>query len=156
MESDDDDSDYDPTKDKTGNVSDSDDEERTLRPSEKDSLQSISFSRKRKAASIWEEINATDRSETKSLMKNSLGESKKISVSNAAMKAKKVTKILESIFGKSGTSQILLGANCNSRSNGSDGEISKDIKDRIKISVQGLQKKQTVNEVRKFAGKSIT
>ena len=115
-------------------------------------LKDISYTRKRKANLLWDEMNAIDKKE----LEEKLMRVKKIKPSTTIKRStcKKAKLILDGIFGKSQSAVIL--QKVSSISNSTDDISSVSIKEAIKKTIKSLPKIQKVNETRKFAGQNIT
>ena len=137
-DSDSSDSDYNPVND----------DENEARAVDSNCIKEISYSRKRKANLIWEEMNLADREE---IEKNQI----KIKKSKTIVSTK-VKKVLNQIFGKLQSDSIL--SNCKNQIESEKGNYSKnsvELKERIKNAIKNVPKKQIISETRKFAGKSV-
>ena len=159
-DSDTDDSDYDPTKDTTRGKDDSDDEGDTKPKDEV--LKDISYLRKRKANDLWDELNASDRADTEAVMsKSKLGLGNiKDNKSNKKKKRNfaKVKSVLAGIFGNTQAITLIDKTKTSSTSSGGKGggeASSEKLKEAIRQSVKSVQKKQKVEETRKFAGQNV-
>lgn len=140
------DSDYDPTHDDR-----EEDKEHgaTLGREGNTSIAEISYSRKRKADALWDEMNLQDKLYTQQRMEKSLIRSQ--SSKPKPVKVSKAKMILEGIFGRSEAANLIHVADFNNDKSIDDAEL----KNRVRKSVQSLAKRQTVTETRKFAGQNI-
>ena len=147
------DSDYDPTHNEGGDDAvAASSAGRVQSREEGTSLPEMSYSRKRKANTLWEEMNSIDKEYTRHRMERSLP-----SLNSSRIKPTKSVKskrILEGIFGKTETASLLQIADFSKGTNCTIDNV--DVKERIRKSVQSLAKRQTVTETRKFAGQNIT
>lgn len=149
------DSDYDPSKDKTDKGSDCDDEDTHVIAKVRE-LKDISFSKKRQVDSIWDEMNAADKTETQQRLEK-VRRQPASKGSTSKNKSSKAEKMLAGIFGKSQASLIIgSSSGTGGRRSCSDEAGGESLKETIQKSVQSLQKRQKVNETRKFAGQNIT
>ena len=153
MSDSDSDSDYDPTKDQEQDKDSDDGVSNSGDPGEV--LKDISFSRKRKANDLWEELVAMDKAETKERMKKSQILAPEGSSQNTKGKRKrtKATSVLAGIFGKSEAASIMNSAPSSSKNKTM---TDADLKVVIQKSVKLIQKSEKIEETRKFAGQSIT
>lgn len=164
-DSDTDDSDYDPTKDTTRDKDDSDNEN-DKKPQD-EILKDISYLRKRKANDLWEELNASDRADTEAQIgksrrfgfakKTGDGTEKKNTRKKKANSAK-VKSVLAGIFGNTQATTLIEKTETSSSSGGGGrGEkaSSEEMKEAIRQSVKLVQKKQKVEETKKFAGQNV-
>lgn len=133
------DSDYEPG-------AEGEEEEAENNESEK-TINDISFSRKRKANALWEELQQEDKSSLEKALARAVHAPKPES---ASKKANANQKILASIFGKSVAKSI------SSKAVSLESAEGEDIKKRLRESVENIQRKTTVTETRKFAGESIS
>ena len=169
-DSDTDDSDYDPTKDTTRGKDDSGDEGENEQQ-EAEVLKDVSYLRKRKANDLWDQLNASDRTETEEQIRkskrfglaNTEGDTVKENKKKKKMKSTKVKSVLAGIFGKTQASSLMNNSYSSSTSSGSSSSkngakeaISVEMKEAIRQSVKSIQKKQTIEETKKFAGKNVT
>eukprot|EP01041_Mallomonas_annulata_P000575 gene576-1106_t len=110
-------------------------------------LKTLSHARKRKAHELWEEMQNNNKEYTSKIMGKALNNKKD---KKPIKKSEKMQEFLSTVFG----SDKKAIAKCVQRSNIK--LDSADLKEAAKASVDKLQKKQTVTEIRKFAGQSIT
>lgn len=151
-DSDSDDSDYDPTKDKE-HLSDVDDTISSSKTGIQSELKEMSYSRKRQFDAIWNEMNALEETETQKRMSTAKRHQPSSSSDPRTFKkSSKAKAILAGIFGKS-QAALLVGTSRVVDQTPADDAL---LKDTVRKSVQSLQKRQKVEETRKFAGQSIT
>ena len=152
-DSDTDDSDYDPTKDTTRGKDDSGDEGENEQQ-EAEVLKDVSYLRKRKANDLWEQLNASDRTETEEQIRkskrfglaNTEGDTVKENKKKKKMKSTKVKSVLAGIFGKTQASSLMNNSYSSSTSSGSSSSkngakeaISVEMKEAIRQSVKSIQ-----------------
>jgi hypothetical protein len=143
----DNDSDYNPAEDKTNLDNDENDNDNEKK------IGDISFSRKRKSNSLWDEMQEEEKV---TLAKTSAKVSSLAASKPKVKKSKKNVKneqILAQIFGKSVAKKLAVNSILND--NPEDQQSSETIKALAKESVSKLQKKHKVVETRKFAGTEI-
>jgi hypothetical protein len=148
------DPDYNPNEDTQDNENEVD--------SKEPQLKDLSFSRKRRAAEAWEKLVTEDAEATASKMRkaNRHPESLPPSKSSESNRLSKAAVILSGIFGKSEAAKLLgksiKGNNAVSDSSNSRLKVtSNELKKEIESSLHRIKRKGKVEEVRKFAGKSI-
>ena len=151
---DDSDSDYDPCKDKEkDNGSDCDEDHPVIQKVSE--LKDMSFSRKRQVNSIWDEMNAMDKTETQQRLEK-LKHQRSVGSNVSVKKKSKAEKVLAGIFGKTQAS-LIAGSSSSSQSSSCKMNCDESsLKETIQKSVQSIQKRQKVNETRKFAGQEIS
>lgn len=144
------DSDYNPN-DEPGEVSDGEKEEVSL-------LQGFSSSRKRKVNELWDSMVTEDTAAVSALMKKSNGSTARSSNISSSTTKKKVNRlkrnedILASIFGKCQAKNIVRKSKIEEDKPATS---SAELKSQIEASLQKIQRRTKVTEVRKFAGKDI-
>jgi hypothetical protein len=141
------DSNYDPEKDKERDKDDRDEEEA---PS---GLQIMPPRRKRKAEELWESMVMEDKQETQSKMTKVVPR-----VGYSAQKAKKKSKknekqlkeLMRVIFGSNGNGQQKVA-----KALAETSDDVADVKEAARLAARNINKKETVDEVRKFAGQEV-
>lgn len=132
------DSDYQPGAD--------DDEEEVDNNENEKTISDISFSRKRKANALWEELQQEDKATVEKALAKAIRSKNESTPKNSSANQK----ILAGIFGNSVAKSIA------SKTGSKESASSEDIKKRLRESVESIQRKTTVTETRKFAGESIS
>jgi len=105
---------------------------------------------KRKAAELWEEMQAEDRRGVEVVMKRSLSYSTAPAPTRRKVRQRNES-ILAGIFGKKAAKLLARTEEAESEA----GVGAEDIKERVLASVKRVQKKTKVTEIRKFAGQEI-
>ena len=126
---------------------DGDDEIEDTNEDNNKTITDISFSRKRKAKELWEELQQEDRATIDKALRKAVHVVKPPSAKKADANQKLLANIFGSTVAKSISSKVTTKE---SKAN------SEDIKKRIRESVENIQKKTTITETRKFAGESIS
>ena len=142
------DSDYVPDQDDNASVADS------CTEADKQ-LSEISYSRKRKVDEIWKEMIDADSASKPPNMLTTL-QLKNVPKRKIKKGSAKASRILLSIFGEKETSKILNSVSSVVTSNAeSELEAADSIRAKARETVRKIQNKETVTEIRKFAGQQI-